>query len=218
MGSFSCSSRTTSSHWGKGLIPSAATLRGLLRAGSAGCSALGCTGAGAGFSADVDEAASGWAGGAGRAGSSQGSGAASCTGGSSGSGGRSSSVGAALTRGSGCGSGSAMEAGAAISGAVCVTGATGSTAGAAGAAGALTKGCGGAAAAKGRGVSCGAAGRGAASTAARCIIWGGSDRLKRASSSSMRWSLPRVMCSRALPKVRMARMASFWPSCGPFSR
>ena len=49
----------------------------------------------------------------------------------------------------------------------------------------------------------------ATGTAAAC---GGSERVKRASSSSMRWSLPRVICSRALPSVRMARMASRWPS------
>ena len=53
------------------------------------------------------------------------------------------------------------------------------------------------------------AGVAATGTAAAC---GGSERVKRASSSSMRWSLPRVICSRALPSARMARMASRWPS------
>ena len=68
------------------------------------------------------------------------------------------------------------------------------------------------------GASCaGTAGR-AAGTACTATCWGGSERLNRASSSSIRWSLPRVMCSRALPRARMARIASRCPIRGPFSR
>ena len=122
------------------------------------------------------------------------------------------------------GAGDFSAAGAGCGGVCCTAGAGSSTtagvwgAAAAGAdcTGALAKGC--TAAAKGRGASGCAARAGAACTVTVCICWGGSDRLNSASSSSMRWSLPRVMCSSAVPNVRMARMASRCPISGPFCR
>ena len=76
------------------------------------------------------------------------------------------------------------------------------------------------AAAKGRGASGAGAAEARAGTACIGCATGcsGSARLTSASSSSMRWSLPRAMCSSALPSSRIARMGSRWPSAGPFCR
>ena len=204
--------------YGKGFVPCCATLRGLVSTGSAGCS---CTGAGGSSAADgcsTGAGCSGWlagssGGGACGAGSSHGRAASlCCTGGSSGMGGSSSAGAGGASGSAGCG-GICCTAGA---GSSTAAGVWGVAAAGAGCTGALTKGC--TAAAKGRGASGCAARAGAACTVTACICWGGSDRLNSASSSSMRWSLPRVMCSSAVPNVRMARMASRCPISGPFCR
>ena len=58
----------------------------------------------------------------------------------------------------------------------------------------------------------------AGATGAGAALWGVSVRANRASSSSMRWSVPRLIFSSALPNRRMARTLSLWGVWPAFSR